>query len=406
MDILKKGIDENIRDYKKRLFDNKDLYNLNCQEIADLINAETGDNFSESTYRKWYAPFSEGFNIGYEQGFDDGNNGNDEEFLLKIETAKEEVKKERFKNQTILTHLNKSLRIEARDELIEEQIIDAIKNIKPLEIPRVIIDNTNKKTRGVLCFADAHAGCEFVIKGLMGEVINSYNWDIFTNRMWQLLEETIKIVKKENFSEIDIFDCGDSISGLLRFSQLQILQKGVVESTIDYSEFLANWLNELSKTVKIKYHAVMGNHESLRLLNGEKGLFPKENMFYIINKFLQIRLESNMNIKFVNNQVDKIYTDVCGYSVLGVHGEVKNPIQFIKDFSIAYRVLVNYIICGHYHHLKTEDVARDSEIISIPSIIGIDEYAMGLLRTSNAGALFLVFEENKGKAIEYKIKLN
>jgi len=51
--------DETIKSYKIRLFKNKDLYDLNSQSIADLINKETGDTFNESTYRKWYRSYSD-----------------------------------------------------------------------------------------------------------------------------------------------------------------------------------------------------------------------------------------------------------------------------------------------------------------------------------------------------------
>ena len=53
----KRQDNETIKDYKLRLFRNKVLYDLDTKQIADLINAETGDNFSESAYRKWFKPY-------------------------------------------------------------------------------------------------------------------------------------------------------------------------------------------------------------------------------------------------------------------------------------------------------------------------------------------------------------
>lgn len=51
--------DETIKDYKIRLFRNKSIYNLTTQTIADLINKVAGTNFNESTFRKWWAIYSE-----------------------------------------------------------------------------------------------------------------------------------------------------------------------------------------------------------------------------------------------------------------------------------------------------------------------------------------------------------
>ena len=81
---------ETIKEYKLRLFRNKDLYDLNTQQIADLINLETGDNFSESAYRKWFKPYQEGYEDGLQTVLDD-------DFLLeeyenkRIEFEKEKV---------------------------------------------------------------------------------------------------------------------------------------------------------------------------------------------------------------------------------------------------------------------------------------------------------------------------
>ena len=50
---------------------------------------------------------------------------------------------------------------------------------------------------GVLLFGDEHYGTEFEICGLNNEVINSYSPEIFENRMWSLLDQTISIVRKE-----------------------------------------------------------------------------------------------------------------------------------------------------------------------------------------------------------------
>ena len=49
--------------------------------------------------------------------------------------------------------------------------------------------------------------------------------------------------------------------------------------------------------------------------------------------------------------------------------------------------------------------AVESDIISIPSIIGIDDYSLSLNKTSDPGATLFILEEGKGNVIEYNIKL-
>lgn len=51
---------EPYEDYFVRLFEHKTDYGLSCQQIANLLNAETGRSFGESAYRKEYSAFNRG----------------------------------------------------------------------------------------------------------------------------------------------------------------------------------------------------------------------------------------------------------------------------------------------------------------------------------------------------------
>lgn len=51
---------ESYTDYFVRLFEKKDQYGLTCDDIAKLLNAENGNDYSECTYRKEYAAFNRG----------------------------------------------------------------------------------------------------------------------------------------------------------------------------------------------------------------------------------------------------------------------------------------------------------------------------------------------------------
>jgi hypothetical protein len=78
----------------------------------------------------------------------------------------------------------------------------------------------------------------------------------------------------------------------------------------------------------------------------------------------------------------------------------------IKEFSSIYGIHIKYLLAGHLHHNKTEEVGVRSEVINVPSIVGIDSYSLSLRKTSNAGAKLLVFDNVDGLICEHKIKLN
>lgn len=58
--IVKQHRMETYDDYFVRLFEHKKEYGLTCVDIAELLNEVTGNNYTESAYRKEYAAFNRG----------------------------------------------------------------------------------------------------------------------------------------------------------------------------------------------------------------------------------------------------------------------------------------------------------------------------------------------------------
>ncbi|WP_251316676.1 hypothetical protein [Flintibacter muris] len=373
---------------------------IEWQDIADLRAEHTGEDEHRDTIRKGAKLFYEYLEAGWIKNPQESSTVTPTEATVQMR----ELQKERYKVQTEKLELNRWLRENARDELIVEHICQAVAQLKPLVIPDPIYTELSDR-EGVLLFGDEHYGTEFEIRGLSNEVINSYSPEIFENRMWNLLDQTISIVRKEGFSRIHVFSLGDFEDGLLRVKQLMQLRYGVVEGTVRYADFISNWLNELSKYVEVEFQTTNGNHTELRMLGQPKGTFTKENMSLVVEAIITTRLVNNPNFTFTKNPTGYIYADILGYKLLGIHGEVKSMEQAIKDFSQIYRVQLDFLIAGHKHHSRSETVGINQEVINVPSIIGVDDYSLSIHKTSNAGATFLVFEKGKGKSIEYAIKL-
>lgn len=373
---------------------------IEWQDVADLRAEYFGGTEHIDTIRKGSKLFYEYLNAGWIKNPDESSTATSSQMTHQIR----ELQKERYKLQTEKLEINRWLRENARDELIVEHIRQAVDTLEPLVIPEPIQVMQNDRA-GILIFGDEHYGTEFKIYGLSGELLNQYSPEIFEERMWNLLDKTVSIVQREGFTKIYVFSMGDFEDGLLRVKQLMQLRYGVVEGTVRYANFLANWMNELSKYVSIEYQSTSGNHTELRLLGQPKGTFTQENMSLVVDTMLETRLAENPNFKFVKNPSGLIYADILDYHVLGIHGEVKSMEQAIKDFSHTYRVQLDFLIAGHKHHSCSETVGINQEVINVPSIIGIDDYSMSIHKTSNAGATFLVLERDLGKTIEYAIKL-
>jgi predicted phosphodiesterase len=401
MDNTKRKDNETWISYAKRLIDGRknDIYDLEKKEIFYLLFDQ---NLSTDEGKKQMQGVEKTLNRIDE---DTLNAISDDDIAREVELQIQELKKERMKNQVVVADLTKRLREESRFELFTEQVTNAIKEI---EFPRINTKYSMQKpmkTSGVLMLADAHYGKDLIIKGLNGEILNEYSPEIFEDRMWKLLEKTKEICNKENLDSISILSLGDELEGFIRISQLMSLRYGVVDSAIKYAYFMITWLNELSIFVNIDFYSTAGNHTDLRLITGVKNDFPHENISKIINVILSLGLKNNPNIIMHNNETDKIYVNIQGFNILGLHGEEKNISQTIRDFQYIYNTNIDYLIYGHKHHSNNEELGFSKGCIGVGSVIGIDDYSMKLKRISDPSATFIILEEEIGKTIEYRIKL-
>lgn len=365
----------------------KDIYNI--PYATDVLRKANGTLFGGYAVKKYYE----------NKYGSTGNLGFDDKLCS--------LRKERYKIQSEKIEFNKNIRELARDELIVEHIKEAIKTLPPIKIPKVVTVGESDKEY-LLCLADAHYGIEFEIKDLFGNIVNAYSPEIFEQRMNALLSDVVATIKREKIRKLSVWELGDGIQGMLRLnSQLMQLRYGVIESSLLYAEYMANWLTALSEHVAIDFQMVVdSNHNQLRLCGAPKNAFPDENMSKVISSFLKERLKNNKNIIVTENETGMNYGVFAGSSVLGIHGEVKNLADAINDIGRAYNMSFDYIIAGHKHHAENTEVGINAEAIHIRSIIGVDPFGMSLNKTSNAGASMFVFESGKGKTCEYTYKLN
>lgn len=405
---IKRKPDETEIQYLWRLGQAKDsaLIDLDWTAIAAIMNREfridETEYRTESAYRKRYTN-AKSFNdagVFYQNSEDD--------YMKELVTQKREIEKERKKLQSEKLEYNRWLRENARDELITEKICEAITTLPPLKSiePTPIWADDNEKEY-LLCLADAHFGIEFCLKDLQGNILNEYSSEIFYHRMDELFSRTVDIIRKENIRTLNVWELGDGIQGILRLnSQLMKLRYGIIDSSIMYANYLANWLNDLTRYVCVNFQMVIdSNHNQLRICGAPKNAFAEENMSKVMLTLIRERLKDNLRFKIIENPTGMSYQNLCNYNILGIHGETKNPETAADEFSRIHQIPIDYLIGGHVHHQNSKEIGINSEVIGVRSIIGVDPYGLSLRKASNAGASLFVFEEGQGLVETYSIKL-
>ena len=192
----------------------------------------------------------------------------------------------------------------------------------------------------------------------------------------------------------------------MRNSQIWTLRYGVVESAIKFGEYMGKWLQTLSNEFDIEYYQTCGNHGELRLLDGKKNQHRHENIEMITGNIIRLINADNPNFKYIENKSGFIFTEVAGYNVMGIHGEVKNLATAIQEYSDVYDTKIDYLIAGHKHHSEYANCGVKRGVIGVGSIVGIDDYTLSLRKAADATSSFVIFEKGKGKTDEHTFVLN
>lgn len=334
---------------------------------------------------------------------------------LDLIALKESVQEERLKLQTVNLEYNQIQRAKARDKLFTEQIVDAIKRLPTLEhIDGCELKDAKSNNVGVLCIADAHYGVDINMKDVFGHTVNLYNPDVFKQRMESLLSEVS--ADAEDFCQYDslqVFDLGDALQGALRMTDLVRLKMGVVDAALEYANYISVWLTELQKRVRvpIKYHCLGGNHCEIRLLNAKAGDFADENFGKIIREFISLRLRDNPYIS-VEAYGEFAYENIKGTKILAYHGDrSKKDVPEITYWQTYHNIDIDILLMGHLHHGEQNSIgyggkAGEQQVIHVPSIVGIDDFAKKQRKIAKAGALFFMIEDGGRKTWQKTYILN
>ena len=375
-------------------FDNK---NSSIKEwVESVLGSEYVNYYSEEYYRRAENIFS----LFVKKLDQEEMDGLSFDIIKQIKEAKEELEKEKIKLRQEKNELNEKYRYQARTELFEERIIDAINNLPKIKysLPNNIVF-PKVSSSGLLCIADFHSGSEYEVKGLYGEVVNKYSFEIMKTRMWYLLRQ----MEGDDiaYDNLVIAICGDLFENILRPSSLIKLCEPVLDTVINFTEFMANWIIEVQKQflIPINIVTVGGNHDTQRLLNS-KPMFEDENLGKLFVHILKLRLKDCKDI-YIDDYTDVALKTIRKTNIMFVHGDEKDLAHTMDYFEHLYNVSVDEIIAGHYHcpNSRTIGIADvgDRTMTNIGSICGIDPYAKKLRVGSRPSAYFALYDENNGK---------
>lgn len=319
----------------------------------------------------------------------------DKDKIAEIKKAMQDLKAERIKLQTANLEYNANARAEARGELFQERIIEAIDRLEPVKVKRIEITPSSGQV-GLLCLSDFHAGSTYEVKGLYGEIVNKYDFEIMKNRLWRL----IGMIESDDIivDKLIVANLGDFFENILRLSSLTKLREPVVDTVIKFSEFMAQWFVELQNRLEVPIEIVTvgGNHDINRIL-GQQPQLEEENLGKIVVEFLKLRLNQCPDIQ-VNDYTDVAVKTIGPVNVMFVHGEDKDLSTTIEYFSNLYNVDADEIYAGHLHRPESKGIGitdiGNRAFYRVGSICGIDPFAKRIRQASRPSVYFAIYGED------------
>ena len=365
---------------------------IDCQQWGRAVVGE--DLYSEENTRriaKFFIQFIQNLENDIIEQIDDKDK------LATIKKAMEELKAERIKIQTANLEYNANARAEARGDLFQERIVEAINRLEPVKIKCIEVTPSSGQV-GLLCLSDFHAGSTYEVKGLYGEIVNKYDFEIMKNRLWRL----IGMIESDDvvIDKLIVANLGDFFENVLRLSSLTKLREPVVDTVIKFSEFMAQWLIEIRNRLEIPITVVTvgGNHDVNRIL-GQQPQLEEENLGKVVVEFLKLRIGQCENIK-VEDYTDVAVKTIGPVNVMFTHGEDKDLATTIEYFSNLYNIDADEIYAGHLHRPESRAIGitelGDRMIYRVGSICGCDTYSKRLRKSAKPSAYFALYEKDQG----------
>lgn len=354
--------------------------------------------YDSSAYRKKYRNFVTAYEgIFSKERFTD-------EQIIEYEDQKKELFKLKKQWEDQRREARKYWTAESRfDNLIEKMIQSAnhLCEIKPLTFDNYILTYDN--TEAVICWADWHYGM------VTDNIWNQYNTEICRQRVSEFVTKASTRLLRHGVKRLHIMLLGDAAHGSIHTSCRVASEEDTCDQLMRVSEIMAEAINELSNYVpEVNVYATYGNH--LRSIQNKNDSIHSDNMEKIIPWWLEQRLQKNSRVNIIESDYyEFIYLNVCGYNIVGAHGDLEKFKQFGLTvntlFTKKYGKTIDYTVSADKHHIEEfEQIGIES--ILVRSLCGTDEYSNNNRLYSAPGQTLMIFTPEEGRDGTYNIKLH
>lgn len=397
MDIQKRD-NESQYEYIKRIVYEKlvdKTIDADFEDLSEIIFGE-GNCFNSSEVRKRMYGIKRILDILESEQI---SNISDDKILKEYELKKQELYKEQIKFYDQRRELNDVLRKQSREDYLYSFIDNSIKNsnLEPFEYCKNNVEQTDNDA--LVFLTDTHYGLS------CDNYWNRYNPQIFVQYLKKYLDDIINIKTVHNSENCYLFLGGDLISGLIHNLIRIENAENVIEQVQHVSEYISNFVNELSKEFNNVYvHSVVGNHS--RLIQNKKEDIKDEKLDLLITWYMKSRLSNLTNVNIMDNEIDNTIASLTirGKLYYGVHGDMDSPSKVVNSLTQMLDEKPYSVLMAHRHHYSIES-EHNVKVISSGSFASVDEYCITKRISGKPSQTVCICDKN-GVRCSYDVVLN
>lgn len=325
---------ESFEDFFVRIFENRNVYGLTCEEAADILNRESGYSYTESKWRKDFKRFQQGRLYERKRINDDV-----------LTSQSRELEKQRIRLAEQRTALKRIVRDEARKDAWRDEIKEALTQTEPF-VPHELVGVTNP-THGTLVtlLSDWHIGIEF------DNAAGKYNSNIARDRVYEYIARVHETCVIYQPKKCVVALCGDMISGIIHNTLRIESREDVIEQTRIAADLVCEFVSEIAWCFdEVDVYGVGGNHS--RIASNKDDSRVGELLDDIIPFYARAKLANCKNVTVHADSKDKTVETffIENNSAVLVHGDYDD----MSDANIGRLErkaggIIDVVLMGHMH---------------------------------------------------------
>ena len=336
-------------------------------DVADILNELTGNEYTESKYRKQFQIFQKML-AANQSKFVESN-----EQLEEIKEARINLEKEKVKLRDERNEYKKLVREQARKESYKDQIIRTIQEYQENPLNYDIHKQFNGIIKSdndlLISVFDVHTGMK------TSNFVNEFDEKILKSRLNQYLDKIFEVQLRHG-SENAYVILSELVNGLIHPTLRIENNQNLIEQFLTIMDYLTHFLAELSyRFNEIHVYTVLSNHA--RITPNKDESLTGENMDLLAIPFLSAKLQNFDNILFHKNIVEQSIAlfKIRNSTIASAHGDKDSPDNVVQKFTMFLNVKPDVIYLGH-RHTNGLTTVYDTKVIQAGTLAGADNYCM------------------------------